>query len=64
MPGPWLLIEPAAEYLYVVPETLRKYAREGRIPCARVGGRLLFSQEDLDEFIRANTTPARRDEAL
>ena len=59
----WYEIGPAAEVLHVVPETLRKWTREGRIAYARVGGRLLFSEEHLAEFLRANTVPARRDEA-
>jgi excisionase family DNA binding protein len=53
-------IGPAAKRLHVVSETLRKWAREGRIAHARIGGRLLFSDEHLAEFIRANTVPAQQ----
>ena len=52
-------IEPAAERLHVTVYTLRKYVREGRISYARIGGKLLFEEQHLEDFIRANTTTRR-----
>ncbi len=50
-------IDAAAKKLHVTVYTLRKYVREGRITHARVGGRLVFTDAHLEEFIAANTTP-------
>jgi excisionase family DNA binding protein len=54
-----LEIDAAAKRLHVTVATLRRYVREGRITHARVGGRLVFTDAHLNEFIAANTTPAR-----
>ena len=39
----------AGKHCNVHPVTLRKWAREGLIPHKRVGRRVMFSIEDLDE---------------
>jgi excisionase family DNA binding protein len=57
-------IDAAAKRLHVTVYTLRKYVREGRISHARIGGRLLFSEEHLAEFVRSQTTPVRQTEAV
>ena len=41
----------AAEYLRMGRATLLKYAREGKVPCAQIGGRIRFSASALKEFL-------------
>lgn len=43
----------AAEYLGISVFSLRKLAREKRIPCGKVGRQWRFRQEDLDAFLRS-----------
>lgn len=49
----WLTSEQAAEYLQVNVETLRRWARTGEIPAAKLGNRggFRFKKEDLDRFV-------------
>lgn len=42
----------AAAYLGVSPFSLRKLAREKRIPAGKIGRQWRFSKEDLDGFLR------------
>lgn len=42
----------AAIYLGVSVFSLRKLAREGRLPAGKVGRQWRFSKEDLDAFLR------------
>lgn len=42
----------AAQYLGISVFSLRKLAREKRIPCGKVGRQWRFRQEDLDNFLR------------
>ncbi len=60
MPGPvirdesgWLRTAEAARYLDVHEETMRRWAREGAIPAAKLGNRggFRFKREDLDRFL-------------
>jgi excisionase family DNA binding protein len=41
----------AAEYLAMHIGTVQAWARDGRIPTVRVGGRWKFRKADLDEWI-------------
>jgi excisionase family DNA binding protein len=43
----------AAKYLQVAEATVLLYAREKRLPCVRVGGRVRFRQEDLERGVAA-----------
>ena len=54
-PTPWLTTDEAAHYLQVHPETIRRWAREGTIPAAKLGNRggFRFRREDLDRFLEA-----------
>ena len=49
-----LTVEQAAEYLQLDPETVRRAARRGELPGARIGRRWRFRKEDLDAlFVEA-----------
>ena len=43
-----LTAEQAAEYLQLDPETVRRAARRGELPGARIGRRWRFRKQDLD----------------
>jgi excisionase family DNA binding protein len=49
----WLRTPEAARYLGVHIETMRRWAREGVIPAAKLGNRggFRFRREDLDRFL-------------
>jgi excisionase family DNA binding protein len=49
----WLRTPEAARYLGVHIETIRRWAREGAIPAAKLGNRggFRFRHEDLDRFL-------------
>jgi excisionase family DNA binding protein len=49
----WLTTLEAAAYLQVHIETMRRWAREGVIPAAKLGNRggFRFKREDLDQFL-------------
>ncbi len=51
--GEWLRTPEAAAYLGVHIETMRRWAREGVIPAAKLGNRggFRFKREDLDRFL-------------
>ena len=52
----------AARYLGVHIETMRRWAREGVIPAARLGNRggFRFRREDLDRFLEARRAEGSR----
>jgi excisionase family DNA binding protein len=49
----WMRTPEAAKYLGVHIETIRRWAREGAIPSAKLGNRggFRFRREDLDQFL-------------
>jgi excisionase family DNA binding protein len=49
----WIRTPEAAQYLGVHIETVRRWAREGTIPAAKLGNRggFRFKREDLDRFL-------------
>jgi excisionase family DNA binding protein len=51
----WLRTPEAARYLGVHIETIRRWAREGAIPAAKLGNRggFRFKRVDLDAFLEA-----------
>jgi excisionase family DNA binding protein len=58
--GPLLDIDDAAKALGISTVTLYKWARQRRLRSIRIGSRVLrFALEDLEAFIRANTSEAR-----
>ena len=51
--GEWIRTPEAARYLGVHIETMRRWARDGVIPAAKLGNRggFRFKREDLDRFL-------------
>ena len=49
----WIRTPDAAKYLGVHIETMRRWAREGAIPSAKLGNRggFRFKRDDLDRFL-------------
>ncbi len=49
----WIRTPEAAKYLGMHVETMRRWAREGVIPAAKLGNRggFRFKREDLDRFL-------------
>lgn len=49
----WVRTPEAARYLDVHEETIRRWAREGLVPAAKLGNRggFRFKREDLDQFL-------------
>ena len=48
-----MTVEQAALYLQLTPDTVRKGARTGKIPAARVCGRWRFIQDELDAWLKS-----------
>jgi excisionase family DNA binding protein len=48
-----MTVEQAAEYLQLTTDTIRRGARNGKIPAARVGRRWRFLQPELDAWLSA-----------
>ncbi|NQW15960.1 MAG: helix-turn-helix domain-containing protein [Chloroflexi bacterium] len=46
-----LTTEEVAIFLDVHPESVRRWARAGRIPAIRLAGRLLFRREDINRLL-------------
>jgi len=51
-------IDTAAGYLGLQPSTLRRWVYERRIRHVKLGRRVLFRKEIIDELIRASERPA------
>lgn len=49
--SPLMKVAEAADYLTVSAETVRRWAREDRLPFHRMGRGLRFKKTDLDRFI-------------
>ncbi len=52
-------VREASFYLNLSPATLRKWIFERRVVFVKLGGRVLFRQQDLDEFVRASLVQPR-----
>lgn len=44
--------EEAAEYLQINRNTIYQWARQGKIPCRKVGSKVYFSRSELDDWAR------------
>jgi excisionase family DNA binding protein len=51
MPRHMLEAQEAADYLHISYWTILEKAKKGIIPCIKIGRRVLFSQEGLDQWI-------------
>ncbi len=51
-----LTVKEVAEYLQVTERTLYRLAQDGKIPAFKVGNSWRFRREDLDRWIRDQTT--------
>jgi excisionase family DNA binding protein len=49
---PLLTVEEAAQHLRLHPKTLQRFAREGRVPCVRLGKYWMFRLSTLDLWVR------------
>ncbi len=49
--GQILTTKELANYLKLRKETIRKYAKESKIPALRVGGSWRFDQDKIDEWL-------------
>ncbi len=48
-------IQQTADYLHISVSTLYRWVHRKEIQYIKIGSRVLFSQESLEEFIRINT---------
>lgn len=48
-------IQQTADYLHISVSTLYRWVHQKKIEYVKIGSRVLFSQENLEEFIRINT---------
>jgi excisionase family DNA binding protein len=56
--GKLLSIEEGAVKLGISPLTMRAWIRQRRLPCVRLGRRVLLDPEDVQRFIDANRVTA------
>jgi len=59
-----LTADVAAARLRVRESTLRCWAREGKVPCRRLGRALRFSEDDLRQIVDAAAAPTRAPEPV
>lgn len=50
-----LNVQEAASYLHIATSTLYRWVHQKKIKYVKIGSRVLFSQNSLDEFINNNT---------
>lgn len=49
----WIGLEEAAEYLGIKSVTLRKWIKEKKIPCHKIGKLWKFKKAEIDEWIES-----------
>ena len=52
-----LHVKEAAVYLGIRPSTVYTWAERRKLPCVKMGGRLLFDIHDLDRLIESRKIP-------
>jgi excisionase family DNA binding protein len=62
LPEQLLSVDEAAHALGLSPFTVRVWARVRRIPCRRLGRRVLFHPVDLESVVAPALVPARRED--
>ena len=50
-----LNVQEAASYLHIAASTLYRWVHQKKIKHVKIGSRVLFSQDDLKEFIKINS---------
>jgi len=50
-----LNVQEAASYLHIATSTLYRWVHQKKIKHAKIGSRVLFSNDDLKEFVNNNT---------
>ena len=48
-----------AQYIRLRPETVLRKVRNGEMPAIKIGGRFRFDKEQVDEWLRHNSTSTR-----
>jgi excisionase family DNA binding protein len=55
---PWLTASQAARQFHVSPNTVSRWARQGRLPCRRtLGGHRRYDPKRIEQLVRAQTYP-------
>jgi excisionase family DNA binding protein len=54
MNNKYITVQELSEIIKLAPYTIRKHAREGLMPCYRVGRKILFDIAEIEIFIRKN----------
>jgi len=49
----------AAQLLKCAPITIDRARRAGRLSCRKIGAKVVFTQDDLDAFLRSCAVPAK-----
>ena len=52
--------EEMAEYLRLHPYTIRRLAREGKIPAFRAGGQWRFRKDEIDDWSKASVNKKKK----
>lgn len=47
-----LTLQQVADLLQVNPETVRRHAQAGKIPCAKIGTKWVFIEQDIAQYLR------------
>lgn len=55
----WLTVKEAADFLSVSTRTMQNYRDRGKIPYSNFGGKILFLQDHLQEFLVKHMVPVR-----
>lgn len=50
-------VSQAAEYLGISHHTVRLWVKEKKLPCIRLGRRVLFDRQALDAYLQEKTQP-------
>ena len=54
---PFLNVDEVATLLHQHPKTIARWARQGKIPCRKIGRQWLFRQSELNEWLDSVHSP-------
>ena len=60
--NPFMSVREAADFLRIRPSTIYLWVSENKIPHSKIGSRLLFKREELDQFVQASTNTEKATE--